>query len=109
MPANQEHKQEQRRMQPNLQVYDESHKLGSHKPIKRQNCYQQNNLSKTPNLNEEAAAIYEDPRIVQDPLDAALSGLNSIHGPKTDYGVAAPGQILEVELFWRLPTAQDEF
>ena len=46
---------------------------------------------------------------MQDPLDAALSGLNSLHGPKTDYGVAAPGQILEVDLFQRLLTAQDEF
>ena len=44
---------------------------------------------------------------MQDPLDAALSGLNSIHGPKTDYGVAALGQILEVNLFRRLPTACD--
>ena len=31
-----------------------------------------------------AAAVYEDSRVVQDPLDAPLIGSNTIQGPKTE-------------------------
>ena len=37
-----------------------------------------------PKPNGVAAAIYEDYRVMQDPLDAPLMGSNTIQGPKTE-------------------------
>ena len=50
-------------------------------------------------------------RVVQDPLDAPLMGSNTIQGPKTERkdGVAAPDQILDVNLFGQFPSTLDEF
>jgi hypothetical protein len=46
-------------------------------------------------------------RVVQDPLDAPRMGPDMIHGPKDD--VAAPEQILDVNLCRRFPSTPDEF
>ena len=51
--CNEEHKQEQERTQPNCRWMINLSKLGSHKPMKRRNCYWQNNLCKTQTLMEE--------------------------------------------------------
>ena len=39
-------------------------------------------LKQNPNPNGVAAAVYEDFRVVQDPLDAPLVASNTIQGPK---------------------------
>ena len=43
-----------------------------------------------------AADVYEEPRVVQDPLDAPLMGSNTIQPRVVKDGVTAPGQILDV-------------
>ena len=39
------------------------------------------NLNKNPSPNDVAAAVKEDPRVMEGPLDAHLLGSNMIHGP----------------------------
>ena len=51
-------------------------KLGSHKPMNDETVYEQNWSKQNPNTNGAAAAVYKDPRVVQDPLNAPLIGLN---------------------------------
>ena len=41
-------------------------------------------LKQNLNPNGVAAAVYEDSRVVQDPLDSPLMGSHTIQGPKTE-------------------------
>jgi hypothetical protein len=69
-------------------------------------------LKQNPNPNEDVAAANKVPKVVQDPLDVPLLGSNKIQDPKTKKtanNVAAPGQILDVNLFGRFPSTPNEF
>jgi hypothetical protein len=39
------------------------------------------NLNKNPSPNDVAAAVNEDPRVMEGPLDTPLLGFNMIDGP----------------------------
>ena len=56
-----------------------------------------------------AAAVYEDSRVVQDPLDAPLMGSNMIQGPKTERRRRSAGSDSGHQLFGRFLSTPDEF
>lgn len=51
-------------------------KLGSQKQTNGDTVYEQNWSKQNPHPNGSVAAVYEDPRVMQDPLDTPLIGLN---------------------------------
>ena len=94
---NEEHKQELKRMQLNWSDSADEwliSQVGVSQTDLAANCSWQNNLSKT-------QTVYEDSRVVQDPLDTPLMGSNTIQGPKTERRRRSAGSDSGCQLFGR--------
>jgi hypothetical protein len=68
-----------------------------------------NQSKQNPNSNDAAATDYKGSRDVHVLPGCNLNGLDTIHDPNAKKGVAAPRQILEVQLFRQSPLIFDVF